>query len=226
MTEDSVENQVETLKKPKDTRQRNYCCEVYPDSAPKNWLSLLNDLHIPALVSPFHDKDVNPFGEPKKPHWHVLMCFEGKKSFDQFKSYVDSFGGVCPPEKEASVNSIRGYARYLCHLDNPEKYQYPVSEIKCFGGADYETYVTLASDISKELKLMQKFIRHNAVCSFSVFLDICADNFPDWHFLITTRCTSIVKEYIKSIEYDNRKEQLKQKAEREFEKEFGGLNES
>lgn len=197
---DSVENQVD---EPKDNRVRNYCCEVYPDSAPEHWIALLNELHIPCLISPLHDRDFNPgTGLLKKPHYHILMCFEGKKSYSQVKEYVQSFGGVIPPYKEAVVQSIRGYARYLCHLDNPEKAQYDISGIKALGGADYETYTTLPTDVSREIKLMQKYIRKMGIKSFSVFLDICADSFPDWHYMIVNRCTNIVKEYLKSVNYD------------------------
>lgn len=32
-------------------------CEVYPDSAPKDWILRLNHWHIPAAISPLHDKD-------------------------------------------------------------------------------------------------------------------------------------------------------------------------
>lgn len=46
--------------------------------------------------------------------------FDGVKTIEQAKDLFEQIGGVgC--EK---VNSIRGYARYLCHLDNPEKAQY------------------------------------------------------------------------------------------------------
>lgn len=105
--------------KTKDTRSRNFATVVYPDSAPENWLSIASELCVPAFISPLHDKDVNPTGEDKKPHWHVMFMFEGKKSIEQVQELFISFGGV-GIEK---VNSIRSYARYLCHLDNPDKAQ-------------------------------------------------------------------------------------------------------
>lgn len=185
-----------------DNRFRNWCCEVYPESAPSNWLQILSGQHIPALVSPLHEFDHNEIGELKKPHFHILMCFEGKKSYDQFKEYASEFKGVVPPLKKAVVASVRGYARYLCHLDDPDKWQYDVSQIKALSGADYETYTTLPSDVAFQVKLMQGYIRKVGIRSFSVFMDICAKEFPDWHYLICNRCTNIIKEYLKSVSFD------------------------
>ena len=53
-----------------DSRVRNYATIVYQESAPAGWLDILDELHIPAFVSPLHDKDLNKEGEIKKAHWH------------------------------------------------------------------------------------------------------------------------------------------------------------
>lgn len=109
-------------------RTRNFATVVYPESAPADWMDRLNDYHVAALVSPLHDRDTNPSGEPKKPHYHVMLIFEGPKEFEtQVKPIFDDIGGV----GREMVNSARGYARYLCHLDNPEKAQYDPAEVRC-----------------------------------------------------------------------------------------------
>ena len=113
------------------TRYRNFATVVYPESAPENWLEIIAESKTPVFVSPIHDKDINPNGEPKKTHYHVMSMNEGKKSKEQMIEFFSSFGGVgCEV-----VNSLRGYARYLCHLDNPEKAQYNPEDVKAFGGA-------------------------------------------------------------------------------------------
>ena len=63
--------------KARDTRGRNFATMVYPESAPENWREILAGYFIPAFISPLHDKDLNPTGEPKKPHHHVMLMFEG-----------------------------------------------------------------------------------------------------------------------------------------------------
>ena len=121
-------------------RTRSYATVVYPESAPDNWLSILEESKVPCCVSPLHCDDFNPDGEPKKAHYHVLLLFESVKSESQAREIFDTFGGVgC--EK---VNSVRGYARYLTHLDNPEKAQYSPSDVQCFFGADYFELISRA----------------------------------------------------------------------------------
>jgi len=53
---------------------------------------------------------------------------------------------------------MRGYARYLCHLDNPEKHQYSRDDVKAFGGADYDEITQLETDKVKLCSEMETFI--------------------------------------------------------------------
>ena len=72
----------------------------------------------------------------------------GRKNFEtQVKPIFDDIGGV----GREMVNSARGYARYLCHLDNPEKAQYDPAEVRCMGGADYYGITNLPTDDIKML---------------------------------------------------------------------------
>lgn len=52
--------------KDKRFKTRAWTFIVYPDSAPDNWRDILDELHIPWVESPLHDKDQNPTGEQKK----------------------------------------------------------------------------------------------------------------------------------------------------------------
>ncbi|MEL1068170.1 Rep family protein, partial [Campylobacter coli] len=67
----------------RDTRTRNWTFFVYPESAPENWRDVLNEMHIPWIESPLHDKDVDSNGELEKAHWHILILFASKKSYEQ-----------------------------------------------------------------------------------------------------------------------------------------------
>ena len=109
-----------SVEKSRDTRGRNFATVVYPESASADWQEVLAAEFVPAFISPLHDKDINPGGEVKKAHYHVILMFDGKKSEDQVREVFARIGGVGLER----VQSIRGYARYLCHLDNPEKQQY------------------------------------------------------------------------------------------------------
>ena len=61
---------------------------VYPDSAPSDWRDIIDDLHIPWVESPLHDRDQNPMGDQKKPHWHVLIYSDGPKTFNNVSKLI------------------------------------------------------------------------------------------------------------------------------------------
>lgn len=178
-----------------DTRFRNFATVVYPESAPEHWMDIITEQFIPAFISPLHDKDVNPTGEIKKAHYHVVLMFDGKKSMEQVKAITELFGGVgC--EK---VNTIRGYARYLCHLDNPEKYQYPVDEVVSLCGADYMATIGLPTDKYKAIREMMAWCRETGTVSYSDLLDYASVNQFDWFRILCDSGTVVMKEYLKSL---------------------------
>ena len=41
------------------SRTRNYACVVYPESAPKHWISILDSFHVASFISPLHEHDVD-----------------------------------------------------------------------------------------------------------------------------------------------------------------------
>lgn len=177
-----------------EVRTRNYACVVYPESAPENWLQLVEDLKIPAFISPLHDLDINATGEKKKPHYHVMFMYDGPRSAELVRKDFESFKGVgC--EK---VNSVRGMARYLAHLDNPEKHQYSVDDVRSFGGADYRQAIGTVADKAKAIREMIAFINENDVQSFSDLMDYASINRSDWFDCLINSGAYITKEYIKS----------------------------
>ena len=197
-------------------RTRNYACVVYPESAPLCWHDMLEDLKIPCFVSPLHDQDLNPTGEPKKPHYHVLVMFDNVKTEKQAKDLFESFGGVgCEV-----VNSTRAYARYLCHLDNPEKAQYSVDYVTQFGGADYRTVIGTMSDKAKSIREMIDFINNNHILYFADLLEYCSINKSDWFDCLINSGAYVIKEYIKSYAF----RQIKQDSE-EYEQKLAEIEE-
>lgn len=180
-----------------DTRTRNYASIVYPESAPGNWKEILSGHFIPAFVSPLHGNDVNPTGEPKKPHYHVILMFDGKKSKEQAKEVFDTLGGVgCEV-----VKSIRGYARYLCHLDNPEKAQYEPSQVTCLCGADYMGTIGLAIDKYIALSEMQDFCDKYNVVSFYALSKYARAHRSDWHRVLCDSGSVFMREYLQSRQW-------------------------
>ena len=178
----------------KSNRTRNYACVVYPESAPDNWRSILDESKICAFISPLHDKDVNPDGENKKAHYHIIVMFDGPKTVEQARDLFATFGGVgCEV-----VKSLRSYARYLCHLDNPEKAKYKTDDVKCIGGADFFGVIGSAADKRLSIKEMIEYIEENDITCFADLVLYSKDDHPDWFDTLINSGSYFIKEYIKS----------------------------
>lgn len=180
-------------------RTRNFATVVYPESAPADWMERLDQLHIAALVSPLHDRDENPNGENKKPHYHVMLMFESPTDYESKVAPIFAeIGGV----GREMVNSARGYARYLCHLDNPEKAQYSPSEVRCIGGADFYAITNLPTDDLKMLGEVFTFIQEQGIYSLAELLTVCQLSHPEWFSMIAMSRCYVVDKFIKSLAWE------------------------
>lgn len=186
----------EKTKKETVSRTRNYATVVYQESDGfiENWQEILADEKVPAFISPLHDRDVNPTGEVKKAHWHVVIMFDSVKTPEQAKEVFEKINGVgCEV-----VKSCRGYVRYLCHLDNPEKFQYSESDVRSLNGADYIGIIGLAIDKYKALQEMMQFCIDCEVYSYSDLLEYASRERFDWFRVLCDNGTVVIKEYLKS----------------------------
>ena len=182
----------------KDERTRVYASILYPESAPADWIEILTQWHVAAIVSPLHNQDINPDGTLKKPHHHIMIMFEGVKTPEQAKTIFDSIGAV----GRENIVSTRGYARYLCHMDNPEKAQYSTSDVLCLGGADYQALINSPADDLKTLISVFDFIRRNQIRSLAHLIDYCMRYNTEWLMMITRDKAYIIDKYIKSSAWE------------------------
>lgn len=186
-------------------RTRNYATVVYPESAPELWQDILNEFFVPAFISPLHDLDVNPTGEVKKPHYHVIIMFDSTKTSEQACEIFNKIGGVgCE-----RVQSLRGYARYLCHLDNPEKHQYLTENVRSLCGADYSGIIGLATDKYKAIGEIIDYCVDNNITSYSKLLVYARMEHFDWFRVLCDNGTIVVKEFLKSLEWSNKLDRIK-----------------
>lgn len=182
--------------KKSNTRTRNWTIVVYPDSAPDNWQQILDDMHIEFVISPLHDSDLNADGEPKKPHWHVLLLFGGVKSYEQVLEIVEPIN--CPIPKQ--VHNTSSLVRYMLHLDNPDKHQYSRSDIQVYGGADLDSLLKPTSSQRYTLLAeMQEFIVNQNIVEFEDILEYSrVHRFNDWYPLLADNSTILISKFISS----------------------------
>ena len=186
-------------------KTRNWVTVLYPESAVKGWKDILRGWCCQALLSPLHDKDKNPDETAKKPHYHLLVMFDGPRSQSLMEEKFAELGGVgCQ-----ACNSARGYARYLCHMDNPEKYQYPVEQVEAFGGANYLDIIALESDRRATIAEMCDWCDEAGCISFAELCREARRNHPVWWQAITSNSTLIMFRYIRSLEDEMEKGRFK-----------------
>ena len=185
-------------KKRQGKRSQNWAIIAYPESLPANWKSILEETMIPVLVSPLHCDDVNPDGEVKKEHYHILLRFSTLKSLDYVQTIADDLNAP-RPEK---VDDYRGYARYLCHLDNPSKAQYDPAEVMEFNGADYLGVIQLSSEKYELIAAMCDWCDENLCTSYAQLCRYARNSEPTWWRALCDNCSWQMAEYCKSLEWE------------------------
>lgn len=183
---------------------RTWATIVYEESCKETWVNDLESLKIPCYISPLHDQDVqenNP-NEKKKPHFHILMTFNGQKSRKNILELVQTFGGV-GAEK---IESKEGYLLYLCHLKSPGKHVYDVADVITLNGATEYTEIIQESVLSKyELtNQMLEWCDEYSICYFADLVDYARKNRKDWFKLLVDRNSHLLWEYIKSKTWKER----------------------
>lgn len=190
----------------KDERTRNWTFVLYPHeievNTPAGWRDVLDELHIQWVESPLHDKDLSADNTPKKAHKHILLLFEGKKSYKQISEITASVNGTIPQE----CVSAKGLVRYMAHLDNPEKVQYLASEIIGHGGVDVAEYLKPTSSARYEhIKEMMTFVIDNNISEMQdLLMYAMTERFGDWFPLLCDNSSYVMDCLIRSIRHRSR----------------------
>jgi len=178
-------------------RYLNWNFILYPESAPANWRDLIDETHIEWVESPLHDKDIDPTGEVKKPHYHVTLLYPSVKTFDQVAELVITELKQPIPIK---CQSVKGSIRYMVHKDNPDKYQYEWNDIVCHGGADL---ASLCAPTHTERMQIQKnimaYVREAGIIEFADIVSYSLDNgMDDWFNVLMNYSTISINSFIRS----------------------------
>jgi hypothetical protein len=97
-----------------------------------------------------HDKDTNEDGELIEPHTHFVIEYETPRKVSTVANILD-----CADNFIRIGESKKGSLRYLCHLDDADKFQYDPKEVKTNTG-DYNEQI-MASMLSD--KQIAEYIR-------------------------------------------------------------------
>lgn len=124
----------------KEKRSNKQAFLLYQESAPENYLDILKELHIPFVLSPWHDKDINrKTGEYKKAHKHGVLFFESLKSYTQVSELLTE--KLNTPSYVEVVMSPKGMYDYFIHAENPEKTLYNIEDIESGCGFELDKFL-------------------------------------------------------------------------------------
>lgn len=176
-------------------KKRYWAFVLYPESAPENWKDILQQTGLSIAVSPLHDKDIDPNGQPKKSHYHLILCFSGPTTFNVVKRITDSLNQPIP----IALEQVRGYFRYFTHKDNPDKFQYNEKDIFTINDFDIDNYNDLSvSQINAIKKDLQVIIRDNFIYEYCDLLDLLLDRELFQYLDVAQNHTILFNTYITS----------------------------
>lgn len=137
----------------KEQRSSKWTFLFYEESAPKDYLNILEELHIPFILSPWHDKDINrQTGEFKKSHKHGAFFFDSLKSYSQVSNIISN--KLNGPAHVEVVMSPTGLFDYFTHAEaHPDKATYDIEDIEVGCGFDLDKFLMemKASDFIHEV---------------------------------------------------------------------------
>lgn len=149
---------------------------VYQESAPADWKEQLKASHEAFAISPLHEPD----DEAKKPHWHVIHYHGAPVTAESALRAIPA--GVPANGRIELIHAPRNYQRYLIHLDDPEKQQFPQ------GAKAIETLNNFPLDLSRDFSASERreqrariweIIRENEITEYWELTDYLFDLDPD-----------------------------------------------
>ena len=203
---------MDNIRNPPLKKSKYFCAVLYPDSHTYDFNKIIKSLadeHFTFAVSPIHDRDIEVNGSLKKGHYHLLLAYPSATTLNNIRDWFNVCG-----LPESDLHSVRicasgvGYFRYLTHMDNPEKAQYNVNDVRVFNDSDciFKKFSKTASDKIDDLARIFQIVDELDTISFHSLVQYLMLNQRDLFKLLTSSSALAicVKEYQRSLEYDKK----------------------
>ena len=162
------------------------------------------DTHLKAFISPLHDKDADNDGVVKKPHYHVVIMADGPITQKRANELIAPY---CGTKSAEYVTSLKGYIRYLAHLDDPQKAQYDPAEIVALGGADLSDALRVNfsdDDKYRNIKEIMRCCEESEIYELSALTKYAMVEREDWLPIIIEK-SYFMTQFLASLRYSNRR---------------------
>lgn len=133
-------------------RARNFNLVLYDeDETHKSAIDFIQKNYDYAII--LHDKDVDKYGEIKKPHYHIVIRFKNAK----WSSSLAEELGITENYIE-ECRSLKSSLLYLIHFYDEDKYQYPLTDVQ--GSLKNRLYEIVKNDEKTETEKYMDLIQY------------------------------------------------------------------
>lgn len=177
---------------------RNWWFILYPESAPVDWLDLLQSRAVPFAVSPLHDQCLDENGNVKKPHYHIILTYDGPTTYNHVLELTRSLGQPIP----LRVESLSGAYSYLTHANAPDKHQYNADDIRLYNG--FKVPRALGGKGEKIMARAQlcSLIQESGIVEFAQLVElVVSGEYPESVFNSLFRDAYFYNQYITSCRF-------------------------
>lgn len=161
-------------------RSRLWGAVIYPeDESHCNMLKVLEEKHF-QYAGIMHSSDVDDDGNLKKAHWHIVIYLPNARWRDALAKEL----GIMQNYLQVG-SSFRSMCRYLIHIDNPDKYQYDLSDVFGTLASKVHKFCDDSSDEDARIIRLLSLLDSLGYISFSDFTRLICKNglYADWRRL-------------------------------------------
>lgn len=154
---------------------RKFTAIVYPDATDytgtcEDVLNRVEQWGFPEWAYILHNRDKNPDGTPKKPHYHIVV----KKTSPTSLITVSRQLGI-PSNYVQPVRNWKNMIKYLVHDEQSEKIQYEIEEITTGDTKLLLSYFKDEDETEQARRILQ-FLTETDCISYIDLLDWCIKN--------------------------------------------------
>ena len=187
---------MEKEEKKKEGKERYWAFIMYEDSRPENWREILEETMLPIAISPRHDMDIKDeeTGEVKKPHYHVIVCFNGPTTYKRAMEIAGSVGA----NTVKRILSVKGMYDYFTHKWNDNKAKYSEEDIIHINGFNILEYGLTNREIERMKREIVRIIKERNIKEYCKLYDIFNEENNEDFCEIVSKNVMFFNSYLKS----------------------------
>ncbi len=186
-------------------RSKNFTISLYPENE-KDILTLeyiKNNYNYAYII---HNKDTDDDGVVKKEHIHTIIMFENAKEMKTVAKELN-----IEQNRIEKIKSLKYMIRYLIHLDQPEKAQYDIKEIKTNLKDIAKYFKTQSFEQQEMLKILEYIYSIDSYIYYYQVLEyVLNNNYYSTYRRAGTQITKIIDEHNKLFLYKKKSKKLEE----------------